>query len=98
MVPGLCHAQGTGQQFTTWEDTELRAVISAIRTRVYDKIPAIDYPRFVSAERAEAFLRPGEKVIGVVIRKVAKAYPVKFLDGHEVVNDSLSRNPIMVTW
>ena len=94
LVVTACQAQAPG---ILSEDAELRGVLSHIRTRTYDKIPAIDYPRFVSAEKADRFLKPNEMVVGVVIRNLTKAYPVKFLDGREVVNDSLARNPITVT-
>ena len=95
MAAAQCQAQAPGQESTGRQDDELRAVMSHIRTRAYDRI---HYPRFISAERADAFIKPAEKVVGVVIHQVAKAYPVKFLDGREVVNDSLARNPITVTW
>jgi hypothetical protein len=71
------------------EDQELRSVISWVRSRAYDSIAAIDQPQFVSGDRAVAFLRPGDEIIGVSSREGAKAYPVQFLNGREVVNDSL---------
>ena len=79
-------------------DTELLRVISWVRTRPYDSIPAIDHPQFVVAEEAKVFLRPGDSVIGIARRGHAKAYPVEFLNGREVVNDSLGSGPITVTW
>ena len=80
------------------QDMELTRVISWIRTRPYDSIPAIDHPQFVVAEEAKVFLRPGDSVIGITRRGHAKAYPVEFLNGREVVNDSLGSGPITVTW
>lgn len=62
-------------------------------------IPAIDEPRFVTADEADAFLSPEEPVLGVVgADGTAKAYSAWHLDGHEVVNDDLDGEPIAVTW
>ncbi|NKB66031.1 MAG: DUF3179 domain-containing protein [Candidatus Latescibacteria bacterium] len=79
------------------DDTELAQVAAWVRTRAYDKIPAIDRPRFTSADQA-AFLRDTDQVVGVYRNGQAKAYPVQFLNGREVVNDSLAGGPITVTW
>lgn len=62
-----------------------------------DAIPAIDNPRFVTADRA-TFLKPKESVIGVVSGRTAKAYSVWHLDRHEIVNDELGESPVAVTW
>lgn len=80
------------------EEVELLRVISWIRTRAYDHIPAIDRPEFVAATEAKVFLRPGDLVIGIERQGRTKAYPVAFLNGREVVNDSLGSGPITVTW
>ena len=87
----------TGQH-QLFEDGELGAVMADIRQRTHDRIPAIDRPTFLSADSAAIFVADGDLVIGVVRGKVAKAYPVKFLNGREVVNDSLGSGPITVTW
>lgn len=62
-----------------------------------DGIPAILEPRFVSAEEA-AFLRDGDRVLGLTLGQAAKAYPIKILNWHEIVNDSLGTTPIAVTY
>lgn len=62
-----------------------------------DGIPAILEPKFVRAEEA-TFLDDGDKVIGIVRRGIAKAYPVKILNWHEVVNDRVEDSPIAVTY
>ena len=80
-----------------YEDPELRSVMSWVRQRSFDRIPAIDQPRFVAADEV-FFLNPGDGVIGVSEAGLAKAYPVRFLDGREIVNDSLGTAPITVTW
>lgn len=40
----------------------------------------------------------GTQVIGVAAGGEAKAYPVSYLDRHEMVNDVIAGDPILVTW
>lgn len=62
-----------------------------------DGIPAIDRPKFVSARDA-AFLTPGDRVLGLVRHGVAKAYPVRIMNWHEIVNDRFGSEKIVVTF
>lgn len=62
-----------------------------------DGIPAILKPKFVRPEQA-VFLKEGDQVIGVEVNGTAKAYPLKILNWHEVVNDTVNGIPIMVTF
>ncbi len=63
-----------------------------------DAIPAIDDPKFVSAEEGDKFLSNNELVIGLFDGETAKAYSAWILDGHEIVNDRLGDIPVAVTW
>lgn len=64
-----------------------------------DGIPSIDKPRFVpAAEAGGQDLAPTEPVIGVIIDGQAKAYPLRILTWHEIVNDELAGVPITVTY
>ncbi len=61
-----------------------------------DGIRPVYEPRFVSADQAAW---PGAtQVIGVAHGDEAKAYPVSFLNGREMVVDEIDRLPILVTW
>lgn len=62
-----------------------------------DGIPAIMNPKFVRSGEAE-FLKPDDQVIGVRTRGEVKAYPMKILNWHEVVNDTISGIPVVVTF
>lgn len=62
-----------------------------------DGIPAILQPKFVPARKA-AFLRANDQVIAVKLGKETRAYPIKILNHHEVVNDTLGGIPIVVTF
>ncbi|MBA3591616.1 DUF3179 domain-containing protein [Methylibium sp.] len=61
-----------------------------------DGIPAIDRPRFVAA--AQAGLREGDRVLGLVRNGIARAYPVRILNWHEIVNDRLGDEAVAVTY
>lgn len=63
-----------------------------------DGIPAIDRPKFITAKKA-SFLKPQDRVLGISLNGINKAYPIKILNWHEVVNDrygSDSRSPRVV--
>lgn len=62
-----------------------------------DGIPAILKPKFVSSGAAD-FFDPDDPVIGVEIGGEAKAYPIKILNWHEVVNDTVGGTPIVVSF
>lgn len=61
-----------------------------------DGIPAIDRPRFVAA--ASAGLSDDDRVLGAVHEGNARAYPVRILNWHEVVNDRIGSRAIVVTY
>ena len=61
-----------------------------------DGIPPIDEPRFVPVEKARG--GSDEPVIGVEIGGEARAYPIRILIWHEIVNDTLAGRPIVVTF
>lgn len=62
-----------------------------------DGIPALLSPRFI-AGGVVTFLSDADDVIGVVVNDVSKAYPVKILNWHEVVNDTIGGMPVAVTF
>ena len=51
-----------------------------------DGIPAIDNPEFLHAEEAN-FLMDEEPVLGVFRNGIPKAYPIRVIAYHEMVND-----------
>lgn len=62
-----------------------------------DGIPAIDEPRFISAAQA-TFLSDDDRVLGLVIGDIVRAYPIRILDFHEIVNDSFAGQPVVVSY
>jgi len=61
-----------------------------------DGIPALLAPKFV--EPADAGLDPDDRVLGFVSDNQARAYPIRILSWHELVNDEVNGQPILVSW
>jgi len=62
-----------------------------------DGIPAIDDPKFVPVSEVHD-LGEQEPVIGLVVNGEAKAYPLRVLTWHEIVNDEIGGVPVSVTY
>jgi len=63
-----------------------------------DGIPALMDPAFVSVSEADGWLNPVEPVILVQNGDATKAYPIQILMWHEIVNDSVGSEPLVVTF
>jgi hypothetical protein len=61
-----------------------------------DGIPAIDQPKFVPAARSG--LRAQDRVLALRHRGVTRAYPVRILNWHEVVNDRIAGDAVAITY
>ncbi|TAM83415.1 MAG: DUF3179 domain-containing protein [Acidobacteria bacterium] len=61
-------------------------------------IPALTDPEDISAEEAGRLLEPSDRVLGVFMNGQAKAYPVRILNWHELVNDRVGGRAILVSW
>lgn len=64
---------------------------------IKDGIPAILSPRFVSANDAP-YLEDHDRVLGLSLRNTSKAYPIKILNWHEVVNDVVDGKEVLITY
>jgi len=62
-----------------------------------DGIPSIDNPMIIAADRA-GDLTPKGPVISLSINGEARAWPLRYLIWHEIVNDELGGVPIAVTY
>ena len=56
----------------------------------------LDDPAFVSAD--EARLEEEEMVLGVVVGNESRAYPLRWLRRHEIVNDQIAATPLVATY
>ncbi len=64
----------------------------------FDGIPAVDEPVLVPRARADTVLSDTEQVMLVEVAGDARAYPVRQLIRHEIVNDVVGGVPVAVTW
>ena len=66
-----------------------------------DRIDSIDRPEFVAADDPLLLARgvtPETPVLGVFLNEIARAYPVRLMDAHEVVNDEFDGEAFAVFW
>jgi hypothetical protein len=63
-----------------------------------DGIPALFNPRYITASETDKLLAPDEKVLGLNIEGVSRAYPIRIMSWHELVNDEIGGVPYLVSW
>ncbi len=97
---GTALAQELGRPTGGWETDVSNFVIdmSEIRNIIGpDQIPAIDDPKFQPA--ADETTIPGnEPVVAFSNNGVTRAYPLRYLMWHEIVNDTVGGLPVAVTF
>jgi len=62
-----------------------------------DGIPAIDQPKFLNAQNAD-FLQASDRILGINYKGVQRAYPINILNWHEIVNDTIKGESVVVTY
>lgn len=63
-----------------------------------DGIPSIDNPKFWTVGEASKFLKDDDVVLGLEYEGEVRTYPLRILNWHEIVNDSINGNPILITY
>ena len=64
-----------------------------------DGIPSIDSPQFASSDTWDEYeYRPDGLVIGVEVDGVRRAYPFQVIVWHELVNDTINGEPILISY
>ncbi len=98
----LAHATPERWKNEGWRNTdfanksiEFSEVLSGGPPR--DGIPSIDAPKFIGLAE-EKTLSDTEPVIGLEINGDARAYPLRILTWHEIVNDDVGGVPVAVTY
>ena len=68
--------------------------------QVVKPFPAITNPDHAVGKDAARFVRDDELVLGVVVGREARAYPINMLTNptREIINDKLGGRPIAATW
>jgi len=62
-----------------------------------DGIPSLDHPKFVKVAQAH-FLRDEDQVLALKRNGIAKAYPLRILNWHEIVNDRFGDEGVIITY
>jgi hypothetical protein len=93
------NAAGLGRQFNGFEVSNATVPLEEIRSGgpPRDGIPAIDRPRFVSP-RAVRDLQLEDRVISVTAGGQTRAYPLRILNHHEIVNDTFGGSALAITY
>jgi hypothetical protein len=63
-----------------------------------DGIPSIDDPKFQSTSEADEWLEDREPVVFIQVNNDARAYPIQILMWHEIVNDTVGSEPLMISF
>jgi len=62
-----------------------------------DGIASIDHPKFINVSKAQ-FLKNDDRILGLVLDGVERAYPVKILNYHEIVNDKINGQAVVISY
>jgi len=63
-----------------------------------DGIPSIDHPKYTSVEAADEWIADNELVLAIDYKGVKRVYPLQILVWHEIVNDDIAGDPILITY
>lgn len=63
-----------------------------------DGIPSIDNPKFISIAEADKLLDDTSVGLGIVHKGETRFYPYQILVWHEIVNDTIAGDPVLVTY
>ena len=63
-----------------------------------DGIPSIDNPQFVSLDEADQWIEDNELVLAIIYKGVTRVYPLQIMVWHEIVNDTIAGDPLLITY
>jgi hypothetical protein len=83
----------------SWDFSEARIPVDQIQSGgpPRDGIPALIAPKMIPASEA-GFLKDEDRVLGLEAGGETRAYPLRILSWHELVNDTVGGSPILVSW
>ena len=90
--PRMAHFIRPAREFSRIDLTEV--VWGGVRT---DGIPDIRSPRVLTPNEAD-YMEPDDRVFGVHINGETRAYPLRIVNAHEMVNDTVGGEPISLMW
>jgi hypothetical protein len=63
-----------------------------------DGIPSIDNPKYVSVADADEWIQDNELVLAIIYKGVKRVYPLQIMVWHEIVNDKIAGDPLLITY
>jgi hypothetical protein len=63
-----------------------------------DGIPSIDNPKFVSVAEADQWIQDNELVITIIHKGIKRVYPLQIMVWHEIVNETIGGDPLLITY
>ncbi len=63
-----------------------------------DGIPSIDNPKFVTVAEADKWIAEEELVLVLTHKGQKRVYPLQIMVWHEIVNDNIGGDPILITY
>jgi hypothetical protein len=63
-----------------------------------DGIPSIDNPVYVKVSRADEWIEDNELVLAIIHKDHKRVYPLQILVWHEIVNDVIEGDPLLITY
>ena len=63
-----------------------------------DGIPSLDNPQYVSLEEADEWIEDNELVLAIIHKGIKRVYPLQILVWHEIVNDNIAGDPLLITY
>ena len=63
-----------------------------------DGIPSLDNPKYVSLEEADEWIEDNELVLAIIHKGIKRVYPLQILVWHEIVNDHIAGDPLLITY
>ncbi|MDX8403522.1 MAG: DUF3179 domain-containing protein [Mariprofundaceae bacterium] len=63
-----------------------------------DGIPALTYPKHETANAASVWLKDDDLILGITVNKEARAYPIRIMNWHEIVNDRIGSTAVVITY
>jgi hypothetical protein len=66
--------------------------------RPRDAFRVIDRPTYLSVEQAADSMSDDEVVLGLELHGECRAYPINYLNDHEMVREQISDTPLLITW
>jgi len=65
---------------------------------IRDAIPSIDNPKYITVTEADEWIGDNELVLALDYKGVERVYPLQILVSHEIVNDFIASDPILITY